>query len=295
MRGRMLPVLLGCLAACDDTDPLASQPRAEAFKASTFFEDGRAMRPLVPGTVAREWLASRGEGPAWRQGLQADGGWVQEVPEPLTRGLLDEGRASYETWCAVCHGLTGDGDSPVARKMPQRRPPGLFVPHDHATQVVYGVEEGEAPYTGTRAVASHVGPRPFPLPREVGGLGAVRDTRGLGSASSSEAPSGDGGVTYREVDVERARQVALVGEHGAPMEGQLDTPSTGELPHPSGFYFAVISNGFGLMPAYGAQLPPRERWAIVSYLRALGRSQRASLAAAPPDVRERLLQEVRAP
>ena len=69
MRGRVLLGLLGGVVACDDTDPMASQPRAEAFKASTFFEDGRAMRPLVPGTVAQEWLAFRGEGakPCLRQ------------------------------------------------------------------------------------------------------------------------------------------------------------------------------------------------------------------------------------
>ncbi|MCY1046943.1 cytochrome c [Corallococcus sp. bb12-1] len=296
MSGRALLGLLGLVGAgCDDLDPLASQPRAEAFGASTFFEDGRAMRPLVTGTVAQEWLALRREGPARRQGLEADGGWVQAVPEPLTLGLLEEGRGAYDTWCAVCHGLTGDGDSAVARKMPQRRPPGLFVPHDHATQVVYGVEEGAAPYTGTRAVASHMGPRPFPLPREVGGWGAVRDTHGPDETSPPEAPADDGGATDRGAAVERARRLALVGPPGGPMEGLLDMSSTGDLPHPPGFYFAVISDGFGLMPAYGAQLPPHERWAIVAYLRALGRSQRAPLASAPADVRARLGQEVRAP
>ncbi|QAT89152.1 hypothetical protein EJ065_7637 [Corallococcus coralloides] len=287
MKRWTLMALLGGMAACDDTDPMASQPRAEAFEASAFFEDGRAMRPLVPGVVAREWRTREDT-----QELTAEGGWVQAVPVPLTRQLLEEGRTAYETWCAVCHGLTGDGDSVVARKMPQRRPPGLFVPHDHATQVVYGVVEGEAPYTGTQAVTARVGPGAFPLPQRVDGWGAVRDTADAGTSGVPGAGRG----TVSDADAERARQVALVGPRGIAMEGRLNEPSTtGDLQHPPGFYFAVISHGFGVMPAYGPQLTPRERWAVVAYLRALGRSQRAPLTVAPPEVQARLRQEAGAP
>ncbi|RKG81598.1 cytochrome c [Corallococcus sp. CA049B] len=193
--------------------------------------------------------------------------------------------------------------------MPQRRPPGLFVPHDHATQVVYGVVEGEAPYTGTQAVTARVGPEAFPLPQRVDGWGAVRDTADAGRPGVSAAWSGDAGwprawasssgrgqVTVGDAGSARARQLALVGPRGLAMEGRLNEPSTtGDLPHPPGFYFAVISQGFGVMPAYGPQLTPQERWAVVAYLRALGRSQRAPLTVAPPEVQARLRQEVRAP
>ncbi|MBN8470837.1 c-type cytochrome [Corallococcus exiguus] len=287
MKRWTLMALLGGMAACDDTDPMASQPRAEAFGASEFFDDGRAMRPLVPGTVAQEWR-TRGD----TQGLTAEGTWLQAVPVPLTRQLLEEGRTAYETWCAVCHGLTGDGDAVVARKMPQRRPPGLFVPHDHASQVVYGVVEGEAPYTGTQAVTARVGPEAFPLPQRLDGEGAVRDTADAGRPGVPDA----GRVKVSDADTARARQAALVGPRGIKLEGRLNEPSTtGDLPHPAGFYFAVISQGFGVMPAYGPQLAPHERWAVVAYLRALGRSQRAPLTVAPPEVQARLRQEVRAP
>ena len=40
-----------------------------------------------------------------------------------------------------------------------------------------------------------------------------------------------------------------------------------------GHLFAVISEGYGSMPSYGAQIPVRDRWAIVGYLRALQASQ----------------------
>jgi mono/diheme cytochrome c family protein len=42
---------------------------------------------------------------------------------------------------------------------------------------------------------------------------------------------------------------------------------------PVGHLFAVISEGYGSMPSYSAQIPTRDRWAIVSYLRALQLSQ----------------------
>ncbi|MEO8797130.1 MAG: cytochrome c [Polyangiaceae bacterium] len=42
---------------------------------------------------------------------------------------------------------------------------------------------------------------------------------------------------------------------------------------PDGQIFATISNGIRNMPAYGPQVPVRDRWAIVSYVRALQISQ----------------------
>jgi mono/diheme cytochrome c family protein len=62
---------------------------------------------------------------------------------------------------------------------------------------------------------------------------------------------------------------------------------------PDGYIFQVITNGFGLMPSYAAELSVRERWAVVSYVRALQLSQAASLAEVPPDVRDRLDKERR--
>ena len=49
---------------------------------------------------------------------------------------------------------------------------------------------------------------------------------------------------------------------------------------PAGHFFDVMTNGFGVMPDYRAQINPRDRWAIVAYIRALQLSHRA----APSDV-----------
>jgi mono/diheme cytochrome c family protein len=42
---------------------------------------------------------------------------------------------------------------------------------------------------------------------------------------------------------------------------------------PLGHFFDVITNGYGSMPEYKQQVPPRDRWAIVAYIRALQLSQ----------------------
>jgi mono/diheme cytochrome c family protein len=57
---------------------------------------------------------------------------------------------------------------------------------------------------------------------------------------------------------------------------------------PSGQLFEVISKGARGMPAYGAQIPVGDRWAIVSYLRALQVSGRARLADIPDEAKEQL-------
>jgi hypothetical protein len=57
---------------------------------------------------------------------------------------------------------------------------------------------------------------------------------------------------------------------------------------PNGYIFDVITNGFGAMPTYSAQIAPADRWAIVSYIRALQISQMGTIADVPPDARNQL-------
>ena len=52
--------------------------------------------------------------------------------------------------------------------------------------------------------------------------------------------------------------------------------------------FNTITNGIRNMPAYGSQLPERDRWAIVAYVRALQRSQRAPVEDVPTEMRDQL-------
>ena len=50
---------------------------------------------------------------------------------------------------------------------------------------------------------------------------------------------------------------------------------------PLGHFFNVISNGYGAMPDYSAQLTPMDRWAVVAYIKALQLSQKATPADVP--------------
>jgi mono/diheme cytochrome c family protein len=52
-------------------------------------------------------------------------------------------------------------------------------------------------------------------------------------------------------------------------------------------FFDVISNGYGVMYSYAARIEPRDRWAIVAYVRALQQSQNVRLADVP-DLRSKL-------
>ncbi len=56
----------------------------------------------------------------------------------------------------------------------------------------------------------------------------------------------------------------------------------------NGYLYDVITNGFGGMLSYSAQIPPADRWAIIGYVRALQLSRHAPVSELPPDIREKL-------
>jgi hypothetical protein len=75
------------------------------------------------------------------------------------------------------------------------------------------------------------------------------------------------------------------------MRGMKHPPSYHDarlLAVPNGYIYDVITNGFGGMLSYSAQIPPADRWAIVAYLRALQLSRNAPVSELPPALREKL-------
>jgi hypothetical protein len=56
----------------------------------------------------------------------------------------------------------------------------------------------------------------------------------------------------------------------------------------NGYYFDVITNGFGAMLGYSAQIPPSDRWAIIAYVRALQLSRNAPASELPAELRSKL-------
>jgi mono/diheme cytochrome c family protein len=57
---------------------------------------------------------------------------------------------------------------------------------------------------------------------------------------------------------------------------------------PVGHFFDVITNGFGAMPDYAAQIAAEDRWAIVAYVRALQLSEHATMSDVPAGEREKM-------
>lgn len=78
----------------------------------------------------------------------------------------------------------------------------------------------------------------------------------------------------------------------AAMRGMKHPPSYHEQrlrESPNGYFYDVITNGFGAMYGYSAQIPPRDRWAIVAYVRALQLSRNAPANELPAALREKLM------
>ena len=88
------------------------QPRYEAFEASDFFEDGRASRPLVEGTVAQGQL--RLDEPLYTGKI--NGEWAVALPVPLTRQLVERGQERFDIYCSPCHDRAGSGRGIVVRR-----------------------------------------------------------------------------------------------------------------------------------------------------------------------------------
>jgi mono/diheme cytochrome c family protein len=64
------------------------------------------------------------------------------------------------------------------------------------------------------------------------------------------------------------------------------------LSEPLGHYFYVISNGYGAMPDYSAQITPADRWAVAAYIRALQVSQNSSQSAVPSGTQVESLKDI---
>ncbi|MBN2446530.1 MAG: DUF3341 domain-containing protein [Phycisphaerae bacterium] len=95
-----------------------NQGRFKSQQAHPLFADGRAMRPMVEGTVARgdEWTL--GTDPHFYEGKVGDD-WATTFPERIevNEQLMLRGQERFGVYCAVCHGLDGGGNGIVAKRV----------------------------------------------------------------------------------------------------------------------------------------------------------------------------------
>jgi mono/diheme cytochrome c family protein len=150
-----------------------------------------------------------------------------------------------------------------------RAPPAGTVPRERIVNnpaVTAGRPPGAAPESNT-----YVTSIPIPVDAALMKLGQKRYNI---FCSTCHGPAGDGNSIV-------GTQMAL-------------RPPPSLVPYadrPPGYIFEVITNGFGMMASYAAELPVRDRWAVVAYVRALQISQTASIDKAPAEERARLMAE----
>jgi mono/diheme cytochrome c family protein len=103
------------------------QPKFETQATNPLFADGRAMRPPVPGTVARGSLEE--DGTYYRGFVRRNDGhgkWTvvfdTDLPAKLSdtpqkmQALLQRGQQRFNIYCYVCHGYDGSGHGPVNQR-----------------------------------------------------------------------------------------------------------------------------------------------------------------------------------
>jgi hypothetical protein len=92
------------------------QPKYEMQQVGAYFDDGRAMRPQVPGTISREMEID----PRVAHGrLEDQTGYVLSIPQEAIdkfggmAHMLARGQGRFNIYCAPCHGFDGAGDGAV--------------------------------------------------------------------------------------------------------------------------------------------------------------------------------------
>ena len=92
-----------------------NQVRRKPQSYSPLFEDGRAMRPPVEGTVARNELGP--ESVLW-SGRDANDEFIKGYPDEikLTEEFVLHGRERFNIYCAPCHGVSGYGDGMINKR-----------------------------------------------------------------------------------------------------------------------------------------------------------------------------------
>ncbi|HVS81051.1 MAG TPA: cytochrome c [Pyrinomonadaceae bacterium] len=136
---------------------MQDQPKAIAYRESTFFKDGVSSRPPVEGTVPRGYLRadrefyfgkknSYGTADNSQRVMPPTGSAttlvspsganpnsaamfpddVESFPFPITKEVLERGQERYQIFCSSCHGMTGYGDGMVARRGFNKPAPASF-------------------------------------------------------------------------------------------------------------------------------------------------------------------------
>lgn len=135
------------------------------------------------------------------------------------------------------------------------------------------LREDKAFYTGRTTEDQFVTELPTPVTRELLDRGQSR-FNAFCSPCHGRVGEGDGMVVQRGFKHPQSFHEARLRES------------------PVGYFFHIMTNGFGEMSSYAAQISPTDRWATVAYVRALQLSQHMDANDLPAEELERVEAEL---
>jgi len=249
---------VSCLLISGCRMDMQDQPKYKTYRAGErkFFADGASVRPLVEGTVPR-----RGTGAEYR-----------DSEDYLYTGKSDAGQPGSG---AQTGGTTGG----VGTAAPNTAAGVSVNPLTAgASELVRGNTAGGQP--GAREAAATGGPDLFPLNIDEAALMRGRERYQIYcTACHGMTGEGDGMIVRR-------------GFRRPPSfyDDRLQENTT-----PAAHFFDVITNGWGAMPDYSAQIMPEDRWKIIAYIRALQMSRRVKFDELSPEQRQKVLDGAKNP
>jgi mono/diheme cytochrome c family protein len=116
----LIAIALLTTAAC--RQDMHDQPKYEPLERNDFFDDQRASRPFVEGTVARGHLR---DNPQYYEGKIGDQP-VTTFPIEVTEDLVRRGQSRYNIFCTPCHDPLGTGLGMIVRRG-FKRPPSFHI------------------------------------------------------------------------------------------------------------------------------------------------------------------------
>ncbi|WP_437722888.1 c-type cytochrome [Sorangium sp. So ce861] len=143
----LLVVLAGCRGQASSDPPIHVfgdmdwQPKFQPEEGTRLFSDGRAMRPLVQGTVHQGALD---ESDAYRTGKDGEA-FLAMAPITVDESVIRRGQDRFNIYCAPCHDQTGSGQGMVVKR-------GYPPPIDLASDRARGLPDGEIFHVITNGV-----------------------------------------------------------------------------------------------------------------------------------------------
>ncbi len=257
-RRTLLVVTLLMSVATGCRQRMADQPYYRALEYAEFFADGRASRPLERGVIHRG------------QHLETDPLVTGLTPEEWLRAYEYQVAANPETM-VVLDDVEKRKRAIGAPRFDQRLPgPKAYVEEFPFPITQEDLHRGQQRYTIFCAVCHGT----------LGnGQGKIWE-RGYLIPTSFHTVK----VSPTEADVSKINPQGLGKSRGYWMWG-IDMPMDQA---PIGYYFEVITKGYGGMPSYHAQIPPDDRWRIIAYIRVLQMSQNADPTKLPAEIQKLL-------